>query len=721
MAFETNSTPPSNSSRLLLEEFTPPTLEEWQAEAERSLKGRPLEKLITKTYEGIDVQPMYRRADAADLPYLNSLPGFAPYLRGSAAAGYTTAPWLISQEIPYSTAADFNSALRYDMERGQTAVHLPLDQASQLGHDPDEALPGSVGADGVSIATVDDLAAALEGIDLEQTPLFFGATSAAVPTAALLFALVKRQGRDTANLRGSLEMDPLGTLARTGQLPRSVAGAYNVMAHLLRWSLLNAPHFLVVTVHGQPYADAGASAVQELAFVLATATEYLRQMIERGLSVNDVAPRLRFSLSVGGNYFMEVAKLRAARLVWAKVVKAFGGSDDAQKLTLHARTAAGNKTVYDPWVNMLRVTTEAFAGAVAGVDSLHTGHFDEAIGQPDEFSRRIARNTQIILQNEAHLSKVVDPAGGAYTVEKLTDDVARRAWTLFQQVEQQGGMAAALSAGFPQGQVAQVAAARTKNLATRKDVLVGTNRYPNLIETVPPARHPDHAALHQTRSQAIAEYRTGLSNEQNTAVLAALARVLDAKDEAVLAAAIDAALAGATLGELARTLRHGDETVTSVTPLALYRAAAPFEALRDFAEDYATEHGHRPRVFLANLGPIPQHKARADFATDFFQVGGFEVLNNNGFAAPDAAAQAALDSGAPIVVICSTDDDYPQAVPPICRQVKAANPDVTVVLAGYPADQIEAHKAAGVNEFIHVRADVVDVLGRLQGKLVTED
>ena len=717
MVSETNSSPPAKGNHHLLDDFAPPSLETWQAEAERTLRGRPLETLVAKTFEGINVQPMYRQEDAAGLPHLDSLPGFAPYLRGTEAAGYAAVPWLVSQELPYSTASDFNSAVRYDLERGQTAINLPLDRASQLGQDPDEAETGDIGTHGVSIATLDDLATALNGIDLEETPLFFGATSAAVPTAAMLFGLVKRQGKDPAKMRGSLEMDPLGTLALTGELPRSIAGAYDVMAHLLRWAITNAPQMHIVTVHGQPYAGAGASAVQELAFVLGTAVEYLREMVNRGLSVDDVAPRMRFALSVGSDYFMEVAKLRAARLVWAKVVKAFGGSDEAQKISVHARTATWNKTVQDPYVNMLRVTTETFAGAVGGADSMHTGPFDETVRQPDEFSRRIARNTQIILQNEVHLNKVVDPAGGAWYVEKLTDEVARGVWALFQKIEQEGGMANALTAGFPQAQVAETATARAKNMAVRKDVLVGTNRYANLQETPLAPRQTDLAELHQSRSDYIANYRTELDNEQSTKVLNLLNKVLEANEAAVLDAAIEAAVAGATLGELARTLRTGDNIKATVTPLPPYRIAEPFEALRDFAEDYAGRHGHQPQVFLANMGPIPKHKPRADFSTDFFQVGGFEVLTNNGFDTPEAATQAAIASGAPVVVICGTDDMYPDVVAPITQAVKAANSDISVILAGYPKDQIEAHKAAGVDDFIHVRANVIDILGGLQAQL----
>jgi methylmalonyl-CoA mutase len=302
-------------------------------------KGKPLDKIITRTYEGISVPPIYRQDDVAGVPFLDSLPGVAPFLRGSDAAA---AGWQICQELPYSTAEAFNQALRYDLERGQTAVALPLDAATRLGQDPDEAVVGDVGQGGVSLATVDDVAAALNGIDLEQVPVVLGASQAVRPVAALLLALLKRQGKSAAKLQGSLAADPLGMLASTSQLAGSADNAYDELAQLFAWAKANAPQLAVVTVNGQVYNDAGASAVQELAFVLVTAVEYLRQMQARGLSIDEVAPRIRFSLAIGSNYFMEVAKIRAARVVWAKVIKAFGGGEAAQKLNIHARTALYN-------------------------------------------------------------------------------------------------------------------------------------------------------------------------------------------------------------------------------------------------------------------------------------------------------------------------------------------------------------------------------------------
>lgn len=711
-----NTTPAPEDQERLLAEFPAISYEQWRKVAEDQLKGAPFEKrLVTKTYEGIDLQPLYRQEDLEGVSHLGSLPGFPPYVRGS--QPLAIAGWQICQEIPYSTAEEFNQAIRYDLERGQTAVNLTLDKATLLGHDPDEASVGDVGQGGLSIATVDDFGKALNGVDLSRTPVYIQASSAAMPTLALFMALVKRQGLDPAALQGGIEMDPVGILASEGELPRSVAGAYEVMAQMLKWAKLHAPQFDIVTVHGQPYGHSGASAVQELAFVIATAAEYLREMTARGLAVDDVAPRFRFAFTAGSNYFMEVAKLRAARLLWAKVVKAFGGGDDAQQMTLHVRTSAYSKTAYDPYVNMLRATTEAFAGAVGGCDSMHTSQFDEAVRLPDEFSRRIARNTQIVLQQEAHLTRIADPAGGSWYIEKLTDQVGRAAWTLFQDIETRGRMFQALLAGFPQEQVAKTAKERVDSVAARKDVFIGTNKYANIKEEPLSPHQPDAKALHSKRAKYISDYRTGLDSDTATAVLAKLTDVLEAKGEAVLDTAIEAALAGATLGEIARTVRKGDEVKTTVKPLVGQRATGQFESLRLFADNYRTKTGARPKVFLANMGPIPKHKPRADFSTDFFQIGGFEIITNDGFSEAEVAAKAALNSGAPIVVICGVDDAYPTVVPVITKAVKAAKPQTIVVLAGYPTDQIEAHKAAGVDEFIHLRANAFQVLAQLQQKL----
>ncbi|NJK78948.1 MAG: methylmalonyl-CoA mutase [Chloroflexaceae bacterium] len=711
--------PEAGTPQRFFAEFPYPAYETWRAEVESTLKGAAFErKLIKKTYEGISTLPLYRPEDVAHLSHITSLPGFAPFVRGTRAAGYLPQPWLIAQELPYALPTEFNKALHADLERGQTAVNLPLDVASRTGHDPDQAAVGAVGLAGVSIASVDDLAEALEGVDLTQVPIFIQAGASGLGITTLLVALLRRQGRAVAQVRGAIGGDPLGTLAATGSLPTTLERAYAELAALTIWACDHAPNLATIEVQATFYHDAGGHAVQELAYAMATGVEYIRAMLARGLSIDDVAPRMRFAFAVGSNFFMEIAKLRAARLVWSRIVAAFGGSAESQKLAMHARTSRWNKTQSDPYVNMLRTTTEAFAAAMGGCDSMHVGCFDEVIRLPDEFARRIARNTQIILQQECLFTDVIDPAGGAWYIEHLTDEVARMGWALFQEIEKAGGMLAALQAGTPQQQIAATASERIKSLATRKDILVGTNMYPNLKEKPLELHEPDYAALHRTRAAQLAEHRTHDDTADHTTTLDKLAQMLTAAPDQLVATAIAAAQAGATLGELTRTLRTEQAGAPiSVTPLRMQRGSELFEGLRAAAEAHLQQHGERPQVFLATMGPLVQHKARADFAQAFLEVGGFGVQYPHGFDTAEAAAQAALASGAPIVVICSTDETYPDLVAPITQQIKATNPAVRVVLAGYPQDQVEAHKAAGVDDFVHLRANVYQTLQQLQQQI----
>ena len=714
MSNQPNATQPAGEEfGPLFGDFPPHTYEAWRKAIDKALKGAPFDKkLVTRTYEGIDLQPLYRLEDCKDLPQFDTLPGFAPFARAAELLGYVGKPWDVCQELPYSTPEAFNQALRADLERGQNAVNLVLDRPTRLGVDADQAETAAIGQGGVSISSLGDLEQALAGVDLEQTPLFIQVSTTAVPLAALLLALAKQRGVAPAKLRGCIGMDPLGALAREGSLPRPLERIYDSMARLTAWAAVNAPQLQTIAVQSLPYHDGGGTVVQELAFALATAVDYLRAMQARGLEVNTVAPRLRFHCSIGSNFFMEVAGLRAARMLWAKIIAAFGGDAEAQKMSIHARSSAWNKTALDPYVNMLRATVEAFAGVVGGVDSLHIAPFDEVIRTPDEFSRRIARNVHTILSEECNIPRTIDPAGGSWYVEWLTDAVARKAWSLFQQVEQQGGMYKSLQAGLPQTQVAEVAAQRAANLARRKDIFVGTNMYANLKEKpleVPPV---DAQALQQERAAALARYRATADTGQRQAALDALANAGDG----MIDAAIQAASSGATLGEIARTLRAGDETGPTIQPVCIQRGAVPFERLREAAEAYAARTGSSAKIFLANMGPLSQHKARADFARGFLEVGGFEVINPDGFADAAAAAQAALDSGAPIVVICSTDPTYPELVPPLAQKLKATRPDITVLVAGYPADQVEALKAAGVDNFVYLGANCHELLLNLQKK-----
>lgn len=699
-------------------EFPTPTYEEWREAAEKSLKGAPFEKkLLTRTYEDITLQPLYRQDEGEGLPHLHTLPGFPPYVRGTNAAGYHAQPWEICQEIPYPMPDTANKTIRFDLEHGQTAINLLLDTVSRNGRDANEASPYEIGEGGVSISTTEDLATIFEGIDLEQVPLFIQSSAYSLPLLSLLLALLRQQGKDPATLRGCIGTDPLGTLASTGTLPGPLDDCYDGMAWIAEWRRVHMPDMQTILVQGHPYHNGGASTTQELAFALATAVEYLRAMQTRNIPIDEAAEQIRFSFSIGSNFFMEIARLRAARMLWATIVNAFGGSEAAQKMIIHVRTSTWNKTACDPYVNMLRTTTEALSGILGGCASMHVGPFDEVVRTPDDFSRRIARNTQIILQQESHMGRVIDPAGGSWYVEHLTDAIAQKTWSIFQEVEKQGGMFQSLQAGYPQSQVAQVAQQRAKNIAHRRDIFVGTNMYPDIKARSLTPRPLNGERILDERTETLREYRARRDPDLLNVAMERLRQATSAASTEVIEATIKAALAGATLSMLTSALRTEGGAIPTIEPVEAQRGAEPFEILRSNAEAYQLNRGYLPQVFLANMGPIPQHKPRADFTIGFFAAGGFEAITNNGFATPEEAARAAIESYAPIVVICSTDETYPDIVPPLTRLIKASRPETIVALAGYPQDQIEAHKAAGVDEFIHLRANCYEILAKFQQQL----
>lgn len=695
----------------LLAEFSPCTYEAWRALAAESLEGATFEKrLISRLSEGVDLQPLYRRQDAEGLAFADSLPGFAPFVRGTHAAGYLGSGWEISQELTYPEPVEFNMAARHDIERGLTGINMVLDRATRNGHDPDWAQPGDVGVWGMSVATLEDLQKALDGIDLEKVSLFVRSGSSALPFAALLVALMRKRGRSAEALRGCIEMDPIGVAAHEGRLPHSFEQAYREMRELLGWALGGAPHLQTVCVHGRAWIEGGGHAVHGLGFSLATGAEYLREMIRRGFTVDDVAPRIRFALTVGSRFFVEIAKLRAARMLWAHLVAALGGSEDSQRLRMHVRTAHRNKTLFDPYVNMLRTTAEAFAGVLGGCDSMQVGPFDEVARTPDEFSRRIARNTQLILMQECHLDRLIDPAGGSWFVENLTGELAQRAWALFQEVERRGGMAAAMREGFPQGEVAAAAEAQAREIAQRREILVGTNRYASQPEEPLPPAAFDASVFRKRRAAQVETYRTASDNRRNTDVMSRLSNIVEAAPGSVLEACIEGVRAGATLGEVTRALRINDKPDEPLRPVLSHRAADGFEKLRLAVIAHGRRSGGRARVFLATMGSLRQHKARADFSRDFFETAGFEVVTGAGFADAESAAAGAAESGARVVVVCSTDETYPELVPPVVAAVRGRQPGAVMVLAGRPEAQVEAHKAAGIDEFIHVRCNAVEIL-----------
>ena len=690
-----------------LDEFTPPTDEEWKAACEALLKGAPFEKkMFTKTYEGITFDPMYTRKHTEDILPKGVMPGMGDYLRGVDAAGYIGKPWGIAQACDETLPAENNELLRHENDKGATIYHIVLDTASRTGVDARQA--EAVGDTGTSVTTVEDMHVLLTGLDLAKFPLYVYAGANAVPLLALIAAARRASGEDLAQVRGIVGADPIGALAADGKLPASLDAHYDSLAAAARWATANAPHLRTVFVRSDVYSNGGANDVQEVASVLATATAYLRALCERGLTIDEAASQIAFAFSMGANFFLQIAKLRAVRPLWAQIVGAFGGSAEAQKMRIHARPALFFKTIYDPYVNMLRNTTEIFSGVVGGIDSFESAPFDEPIRKGDEFSRRIARNVQIMLQEEFGLLQPIDPAGGSWAVETLTRQMKEKIWAEFQRIEKEGGIIAALRAGSLQESVAAVLAARFKNADLRRDRIVGNNMYPNMTETLLETRAEDTAALKAQRTADIDAYLSDIDVKHRDEALASL-RQAHSVDNAV-----EAALAGATIAELmtAVTEGNGAETVTAIAP---HRWSERFEALRQRTEEYKAEKNDNVKIFLANMGPIPQHKARADFTTGFLQVGAFEVLGNDGFKTVEEAADAARASGADAVVICSTDATYPEIVPALAPKLHEVLPKARVFLAGAaPKDLLETYKEAGIDEYISVRANCYEILESLQ-------
>ena len=513
------------------------------------------------------------------------------------------------------------------------------------------------------------------------------------------------------HVQGIIGADPIGVLAADGKLDAPLASYYDSLAAAASWSVKNAPHLRTIFVRSDVYSNGGANDVQEVASVLSTAAAYLRALCERGLTIDEAASQIAFGFSMGANFFLQIAKLRAVRPIWAQIVKAFGGNAESQKMRIHARPALFFKTIYDPYVNMLRNTTEIFSGVVGGIDSFESAPFDEPIRKGDEFSRRIARNIQIMLQEEFGMLQPIDPAGGSWAVETLTRQMKEKIWAEFQNIEKAGGIVEALRGGSVQEGIAKILADRFKNADLRKDRIVGNNMYPNMTEVLLDRREEDTAAMKKARTEAINAYLSDIDADHCKQALAAF------KADGALGHGIEAAFAGATIAELMAAVTEGKGAGETVAAIAPHRWSERFEALRQRTEDYKAAKNDNVKIFLANMGPIPQHKARADFTTGFLQVGAFEVLGNDGFKTVEEAAEAARESGADAVVICSTDATYPEIVPALAPKLHEVLPDARVFLAGAaPKDLLETYNNAGIDEYISVKANCYEILESLQKK-----
>jgi methylmalonyl-CoA mutase len=696
----------ANTQESLLGEFAEVDYDAWRGEVERALKGGDFQKkLVTRTIEGIDVQPLYTEASWPGARDPGGFAGAPPYRRGPMAQGRYGERWDMRPRYDNPDPSALKRELAADLARGARSLWLCFDADVRGGRAAAEPARGA----GVPCVSARQLGALLEDVLLDAVTVSLDAGANALAVAACFADVVGRRGLSLDETPAWFNADPLGALARDGKLPFSLDAARAQLAQLAEFTARNAEGSRAVTVSAVPYHDAGAHAAQELAYALATGVTYLRWLTEAGLDLRAACGQLAFSVAVGSDFYMEVAKLRALRQCWASAVAACGGGAEEQRCAIHAATSSRTKTQRDPWVNMLRETSEAFAAAIGGADAVTTAGFDRLLGASDAFARRIAGNTQVILDEEAHVTRVADPGGGAWYIEALTDRLAQQAWQAFQAIEAGGGMQAALTSGAIGAQIAGVARERAALVAKRKQPITGISEYANVDEEPVVRAAPDWAALGAARAGLLA------AAAQDDAVAAPLAQARS-NGRGVVEAAIAVAGQGANLGQLTCALATPGAP-PSIAALEPRRGAAPYEALRDACDAHAAKHGQRPRVFSCNLGPIPQHKARAQFAGGFFNAGGLGVVDNDGFATKEAAADAYAASGAALCVICGSDEAYAEWVEALAPLLVARGAK-RLVLAGRPASELEArYRAAGVTDFIFMGCDAVQTLRALLAEI----
>ena len=648
--------------------FAPADRAAWRALVARALGDRDFDgTLVTRTYEGLDLQPLYDRADA-------QVAGAAT--RNDAGLTRGTAGWEIRQSVDHPDPAAANQALLHELASGATAITLVLDPAGERAAGPGAA--GTFLPDRTALATVlDGVYLQAARVALAPGPLFAGA-------AALMLDHLETAGVDPATARVHFGADPLAALARHGHLAMTLPEALGAMAEIAEHSAASLPAARAVTVDTTVYHAAGADEVLDLAIALSTGVAYLRAMTDHGLSVAAALAEIEFSLAAGVDLFMTVAKLRAARRLWARVAEASGA---AAATALHVGTAERVISRRDPWVNMLRATIAGFAAGIAGADSVAVAPYDQGWGLPTDFGRRIARNAQVILQEESALGQVIDPAGGSWFIEDLTERLAQAAWRRFQEIEAAGGVAAMLADGRLQATLADVWAARERDLAHRRTQIIGVNMFPNLDEEAP-------APPSMAWPEIVAPWHAR--------------RPAPAAVDGDLATRVAAARHGAAIGDLSGGAAANGE---DAAPITAHRLGEGFEALRDASDAWAEAHGQRPRIFIAALGTPAAHGARVDFTRNYLAAGGIEALDGQG--APDQIAAAFTASGLDLAIICGSDKLYEAEAAAMAAALCGAS---WLGLAGRPANA-DVLRAAGIETFIHAGDDCLATLRAIHAKL----
>lgn len=660
----------------------------WRTLAEAELRGRPVESLTWKTLEGIEVQPIYTAEDLEGVSHLGTLPGSAPFTRGVKATMYAGRPWTIRQYAGFSTAEESNAFYRRGLAAGQQGVSVAFDLATHRGYDSDhERVMGDVGKAGVAIDSVEDMKILFDGIPLDKVSVSMTMNGAVIPILANFIVAGEEQGHDKSVLAGTIQNDILKEFMVRNTYIYPPEPSMRIIGEIIEYTSEHMPKFNSISISGYHMQEAGANLVQELAFTLADGREYVRTAIAAGMDVDRFAPRLSFFFAIGMNFFMEAAKLRAARLLWHRIMSEFEPQNEkSMMLRTHCQTSGVSLQEQDPYNNVVRTAYEAMAAALGGTQSLHTNALDEAIALPTDFSARIARNTQLILQEETGVTNVVDPLAGSYYVEKLTHDLAEAAWKLIEEVEEMGGMTKAVASGMPKLRIEEAAATRQALIDRGEEVIVGVNKYKLDKQDPIDILDIDNAAV---RDSQIARLERIRAERDTQAVIEALANLTRCAKEGgnLLAAAVEAARARASVGEISSAMeevfgRHRAEVKTLAGVYgAAYEGDAGFAAIQNSVEAFAEAEGRRPRMLVVKMGQDGHDRGAKVIATAFADIG-FDVDVGPLFQTPDEAAQDAIDNDVHVIGISSQAAGHKTLAPQLIKALKAAGAEDILVICG---------------------------------------
>ncbi len=710
--------------------FKPSSLSDWQKAAAKSAPGGEVDALNWQTPDGFIVKPLYTAEDTRDLPHTNTLPGFEPFIRGPQATMYAVRPWTIRQYAGFSTAEESNAFYRKALAAGGQGVSVAFDLATHRGYDSDHPrVTGDVGKAGVAIDSVEDMKILFDQIPLDKVSVSMTMNGAVLPVLAGYVVAAEEQGVAQDQLSGTIQNDILKEFMVRNTYIYPPAPSIRIIGDIIEYTAQHMPKFNSISISGYHMQEAGANQALELAFTLADGKEYVKTAIAKGLDVDGFAGRLSFFWAIGMNFYLEVAKMRAARLLWCRIMKGFNAkSPKSLMLRTHCQTSGWSLTEQDPYNNIVRTTVEAMAAVFGGTQSLHTNSFDEAIALPTEFSSRIARNTQLIIQEETHITSVVDPWAGSYMMEKLTQDMADAAWKIIEEVDAMGGMVKAVDSGWAKLKIEAAAAEKQARIDSGRDVIVGVNKYKLKTEDAIESRNIDNVAVRDGQIIRLKEIRSKRDTAQVERTLAAIKSAAEDHSGNLLDLSIQAVRARATVGEISDALesvygRHRADTqkVTGVYAAA-YDSAEGWETLKTEINAFAEAEGRRPRVMISKLGQDGHDRGAKVVATAFADLG-FDVDMGPLFQTPEECARQAIENDVHAVGVSTLAAGHKTLVPAIIEELKKQGADDIIVFVGgvIPRQDYEMLYEAGVKGIYGpgtpIPASAKDVLEQIRAAL----